>query len=40
MTLAQRAVTIVEDGRLGDYWTSALVYAWATRAALHSKDVA
>jgi LuxR family maltose regulon positive regulatory protein len=37
--LAQRAVTIVEDGRLGDYWTSALVYAWATRAALHNKDV-
>jgi LuxR family maltose regulon positive regulatory protein len=38
--LAQRAVTIVEDGHLGDYWTSALVYAWATRAALHRKDVA
>jgi LuxR family maltose regulon positive regulatory protein len=38
--LAHRAVTIVEDGRLGDYWTSALVYAWATRAALHRKDVA
>jgi LuxR family maltose regulon positive regulatory protein len=37
--LAQRAVTIVEDGRLDDYWTSALVYAWATRAALHSGDV-
>jgi LuxR family transcriptional regulator, maltose regulon positive regulatory protein len=37
--LAQRAVTIVEDGRLNDYWTSALVYAWATRAALHSGDV-
>jgi LuxR family transcriptional regulator, maltose regulon positive regulatory protein len=37
--LAQRAVTIVEDGRLGDYWTSALVYAWATRAALHRKDL-
>jgi LuxR family transcriptional regulator, maltose regulon positive regulatory protein len=37
--LAQRAVTLVEDGRLGDYWTSALVYAWATRAALHRKDV-
>jgi LuxR family transcriptional regulator, maltose regulon positive regulatory protein len=37
--LAQRAVTIVEDGRLDDYWTSALVYAWATRAALHRGDV-
>ncbi len=37
--LAQRAVTIVEDGRLDDYWTSALVYAWATRAALHRGDI-
>ena len=38
--LAQRAVAIVEDGCLGDYWTSALVYAWAARAALHRTDVA
>src|SRR5215472_9949018 len=38
-TLAKRAVTIVEDGRLGDYWTSALVYAWASRAALHEGDI-
>jgi LuxR family transcriptional regulator, maltose regulon positive regulatory protein len=37
--LAQRAVAIVEDGCLGDYWTSALVYAWAARAALHRRDV-
>jgi LuxR family transcriptional regulator, maltose regulon positive regulatory protein len=37
--LARRAVTIVEDGCLGDYWTSALVYAWAARAALHRRDV-
>jgi LuxR family transcriptional regulator, maltose regulon positive regulatory protein len=37
--LARRAVAIVEDGCLGDYWTSALVYAWATRAALHRRDV-
>jgi LuxR family maltose regulon positive regulatory protein len=37
--LAQRAVTIVEDGRLDDYWTSALVYAWATRVALHRGDI-
>jgi len=37
--LAQRAVTIVEDGCLGDYWTSALVYAWAARAGLHRKDI-
>jgi LuxR family maltose regulon positive regulatory protein len=31
--LAERAVTIVETGHLGDYWTSALVYAWATQDA-------
>ena len=37
--LAQRAVGIVEDGCLGDYWTSALVYAWAARAELHRKDI-
>ena len=37
--LARRAVAIVEDGCLGDYWTSALVYAWAARAALHRRDV-
>jgi LuxR family transcriptional regulator, maltose regulon positive regulatory protein len=38
-SLAERAVTIVENGQLGDYWTSALVYAWASRAALHVGDV-
>jgi LuxR family maltose regulon positive regulatory protein len=37
--LAQRAVTIVEAGRFDDYWTSALVYAWATRAALHRGNI-
>jgi LuxR family transcriptional regulator, maltose regulon positive regulatory protein len=37
-TLAKRAVTIVDDGHFGDYWTSALVYAWASRAALHEGD--
>jgi LuxR family transcriptional regulator, maltose regulon positive regulatory protein len=37
--LAQRAVTIVEAGPFDDYWTSALVYAWATRAALHRGDI-
>ncbi len=37
--LARRAVAIVEDGCLGDYWTSALVYAWAARAALHHRDI-
>jgi LuxR family maltose regulon positive regulatory protein len=29
----------VDDGQLGDYWTSALVYAWASRAALHRGNV-
>ena len=38
-TLAQRAVEIVEDGRFQDYWTSALVFAWGARAALHRSDV-
>ena len=37
--LAQRAVTVVEAGRFEDYWTSALVYAWAARAALHGGDM-
>jgi LuxR family maltose regulon positive regulatory protein len=37
--LAQRAASIVDDGQLGDYWTSALVYAWASRAALHRGNV-
>ena len=38
-TLAQRAVALVEAGRFEDYWTSALVYAWAARDALHRKDI-
>jgi LuxR family maltose regulon positive regulatory protein len=37
--LARRAASIVDDGQLGDYWTSALVYAWASRAALHRGNV-
>jgi LuxR family maltose regulon positive regulatory protein len=37
--LARRAVAIVEAGRFDDYWTSALVYAWATRAALHQGNI-
>jgi LuxR family transcriptional regulator, maltose regulon positive regulatory protein len=40
MALAQRAVTIVETGRFDDYWTSALVYAWAARAELHRGNIA
>jgi LuxR family transcriptional regulator, maltose regulon positive regulatory protein len=38
-TLAKKAAAIVEDGGFGDYWTSALVYAWASRAALHEGDI-
>lgn len=38
--LAERAVTMVADGRLDDYWTSALVYAWAARATLHEGNIA
>jgi LuxR family transcriptional regulator, maltose regulon positive regulatory protein len=38
-TLAQRATAIVADGHFGDYWTSALVYAWASRAAAHRRDI-
>jgi LuxR family maltose regulon positive regulatory protein len=34
-SLAERAVALVQAGHLDDYWTSALVYAWAARAALH-----
>ena len=37
--LAQRAVALVEAGCFEDYWTSALVYAWAARDALHRRDV-
>ena len=37
-SLAQRAVEIVQTGHLDEYFTSALVYAWAARAALHQGD--
>lgn len=39
-TLSRRALGIVMDGRFDEYWTSALVFAWAARAAIHSADVA
>jgi LuxR family maltose regulon positive regulatory protein len=35
ISLAERAIAIVQAGHLDDYLTSALVYAWAARAALH-----
>jgi LuxR family maltose regulon positive regulatory protein len=34
-SLTHRAVAIVESGHFADYFTSAIVYAWAARAALH-----
>ncbi len=37
--LVDRAVSIIEDGHFENYWTSALVYAWAARAALHRGEV-
>ena len=35
-----QAVSIVREGHFETYWTSALVYAWAARAALHRGDMA
>jgi LuxR family maltose regulon positive regulatory protein len=37
--LIDRALSVIEDGQLQDYWTSALVYASAARTALHRGDV-
>src|SRR4051794_8010288 len=38
-SLAAQALSIVEGGGFEHYWTSALVYAWAARAALARGDV-
>jgi LuxR family maltose regulon positive regulatory protein len=38
--LAEQALSIVRNGEFDDYWTSALVYAWAARTAVHRGDVA
>ena len=40
MTLAEQALSILQDGEFDYYWTSALVYAWAVRAAIHRGDAA
>jgi LuxR family maltose regulon positive regulatory protein len=37
--LAVQALSIVEGGEFDGYWTSALVYAWAARAAIHRGDI-
>ena len=36
----EKALAIVRDGHFEDYWTGALVYAWAARIAAHSGDLA
>lgn len=38
--LADQALALVEEGHLEEYWTSALVFAWAAQAALHRGDLA
>jgi LuxR family transcriptional regulator, maltose regulon positive regulatory protein len=40
VTLAEQAASMVRGGEFDDYWTSALVYAWAARAAIHRGDTA
>jgi LuxR family transcriptional regulator, maltose regulon positive regulatory protein len=35
---ADQALTIVHGGEFDDYWTSAFVYAWAARVAVHRGD--
>ena len=37
--LAEQAAAIVENGHFADYWTSALVYAWASRVATQRRDI-
>ena len=37
--LAAQALTIMQSGEFDDYWTSALVYAWAARVTAHRGDV-
>lgn len=37
-SLVGRALALVTEGHFEDYWTSALVYAWAGRDALHRHD--
>ena len=40
VALAEQAVSMVRGGEFDDYWTSALVYAWGARAAIHRGDAA
>ena len=36
--LAEHASSYLDDGSFDEYWTSALVYAWLARVALHGGD--
>ena len=38
--LADQALAIMQDGQFDEYWTSAFVYGWAARVALHQGDSA
>jgi LuxR family maltose regulon positive regulatory protein len=38
-TLATQALARMADGQFDDYWTSALVYAWAAQVAVHYGEV-
>ena len=38
--LAEQALAGIDDGPFEEYWTSALVYAWAARVALHRGEIA
>ena len=38
VALAEQALSMVQGGEFDAYWTSALVYAWAARAAIHRGD--
>ena len=40
VALADRALELIRRGQFDAYWTSALVYAWAARAAVHRGDLA
>jgi LuxR family maltose regulon positive regulatory protein len=37
-SFAERAMATMQAGRFDDYWTSALVYAWAARVAMQRGD--
>ena len=36
---ADEAMALVGDGTYDEYWSSAVVFAWAARVAAHRRDV-